>query len=79
MLAPGPDEKGADDAAAIALQQRLSNATVGMYPIGANILNYGGASAGVVAVDPLAVDAEEALRLADAEMYRVKQGRRRAT
>ena len=76
VLAPGPNEEGAHDAAGLALQDRLSKATVGMYAIGPDGLNYGGASAGVVAIDPLDVDAEEALRLADARMYRVKHGRK---
>jgi diguanylate cyclase len=81
VLAPGPpEEEGAHEAAGLALQNRLSNATVGTYAIGRDGLNYGGASAGVLAIDPLDVDAEEALRLADARMYRVKQGRKqRAT
>ncbi|HEX3142271.1 MAG TPA: GGDEF domain-containing protein, partial [Rhizobacter sp.] len=76
VLAPGPYEDGAYGAAALALQHRLSSATRGMYAIGDKGLNYGGASAGVVAVDPIDSDAEEAIRLADAQMYRVKQGRK---
>ena len=44
---------------------------VGTYAIGCDGLNYGGASADVLASDPLDVNNEEALRLADARMYRV--------
>lgn len=76
VLAPGPHEDGLHEAAGVALQERLANSTVGRYAIGSNGLNYGGASAGVVAIDPLEVDVEEALRRADAQMYRVKLERR---
>lgn len=76
VIAPGPHEDGAYEPAALALQNRLADSTVGRYDIGDG-LDYAGASAGVVAVDPLDVDAEEALRLADAQMYRVKLSRKR--
>ena len=76
MLTPGPHEEGVHEAAGLALQNRLSKATVGTYAIGRDGLNYGGASARVVAIEPLDVAAEEALRLADAQMYRVKQRRK---
>ena len=76
VLAPGPHEEGVHEAAGAALQERLSKSTVGRYAIGSDGLNYVGASAGVIAVDPLDVDAEEALTLADAQMYRVKLGRK---
>lgn len=76
VLAPGPHEEDAYEAAGLALQLRIAKSTVGTYAIGRDGLEYGGASAGVVAIEPLDVDAEEALRLADAEMYRVKQSRK---
>lgn len=72
VLAPGPHGDGAHHAAALALQSRMARATVGTYLLGRFGLNYCGGSAGVVAIDRCDVDAEEALRLADTEMYRVK-------
>lgn len=72
----GP-KREADGAGAAALwQQRLAASTVGQYAAGAKCISYGGASAGVVAVDPRTTDAEQALREADAAMYRVKAERR---
>ncbi|HSC82545.1 MAG TPA: sensor domain-containing diguanylate cyclase [Pseudomonas sp.] len=64
--------------AAQLLQERLTNATIGQYELGAGIdtLHYKGASVGVVAVIPDGMTAEEAIKLADREMYRVKQQRK---
>jgi diguanylate cyclase len=64
--------------AAEQLQERLTKSTIGQYELGAGIdtLHYGGASVGVVAVIPDDMTAEEAIRQADQEMYRVKQQRR---
>lgn len=76
VLAPGPNDESAHQAAAMALQGRMARATVGTYHVGRKVLSYGGASAGVVAIDPVDVDAEEALRLADAQMYRIKAMRK---
>ena len=76
VLAPGPHDDTAHEAAGIALENRLLRATVGRYELGTVGLDYGGASAGVVAIKPTGVDAEEALRLADGQMYRVKQARK---
>ncbi len=61
------------------LQERLTNATIGRYELGAGLdaLHYTGASVGVVAVIPDDITAEEAIKLADREMYRVKQQRKR--
>lgn len=74
----GP-KREADGAAAAALwQQRLAGATVGQYAAGERCIGYGGASVGVVAVDPQSGDAEQALRESDAAMYRVKAARRAA-
>lgn len=75
-LGSGP-KLDADGAAAAGLwQQRLALGTVGQYAAGTRCIGYGGASAGVVAVDPRATEVEQALREADAAMYRVKAERR---
>jgi diguanylate cyclase len=42
------------------------------------MLDYGGASVGVVAIDPRTTSAEEALRMADDAMYAVKRSRQAA-
>ncbi|MBC9250657.1 diguanylate cyclase [Pseudomonas alcaligenes] len=65
--------------AAELLQQRLTAATVGQYELGHGLddIHYQGASIGVVAVTPESMTAEEAIKLADREMYRVKQQRKR--
>lgn len=74
LVSPGPSS-GADSAARL-LQERVSAATTGNFELKDVRFAYSGASVGVVAVDPAGIDAEEALRLADARMYRVKQHRR---
>lgn len=62
--------------AAQVLQQRLLTATVGSYDLPTATLDYPGASIGVVAADPTAVNAQQAIHLADAEMYKAKQARK---
>ena len=58
------------------LQQRLHQVTAGRYQIGGlGELNYVGASVGVVAVAN-SVSIDEAIRMADAEMYRIKRMRK---
>lgn len=61
------------------LQSRLLLATQGDYALGEGLdeLHYPGASVGVVLVSADELDAEEAVKLADQEMYRVKQLRKR--
>ncbi|VVO65895.1 GGDEF domain-containing protein [Pseudomonas fluorescens] len=63
--------------AANLLQDRLSKATIGRYELGHGLgdLQYTGASVGVVAVTPGSMTVDEATKLADREMYRVKQQR----
>lgn len=76
--ADGPPRAEAMSLAADQLQQRLAAATVGGYPLGnGSDIRYDGASVGVVALLPDGLDADEAIRLADCEMYRVKQERKR--
>lgn len=64
--------------AAEQMQARLTRATVGRYRLNDGIadIDYAGASVGVVAVIPSRMTAEEALILADHEMYKVKQQRK---
>ena len=64
--------------AAEQLQARLTQATMGRYELGHGLgaLHYKGASVGVVAVIPDNMTTEEAIKLADREMYRVKQQRK---
>ncbi|MFG6416838.1 diguanylate cyclase domain-containing protein [Roseateles sp. DC23W] len=67
------------EAAAEQLRQRLMSVSEGHYSTGAAELDYGGASVGVVCMDPLQASAEETLRRSDAAMYRVKLERRHAS
>lgn len=64
--------------AAHLLQDRLANATIGRYQLGVGHgdIQYSGASVGVVAVQPDSVNVDEAIKLADREMYKVKQQRK---
>lgn len=70
-----------DDAAPATQQawaERIAQATRGRFELPGASLDYPGASVGVVTVAPGQVrDAEEALRLADQAMYRVKLARKR--
>jgi diguanylate cyclase len=65
--------------AAELLQDRLSQATIGQYELGHGLgdIQYTGASVGVVAVIPGSITVDEATKLADREMYKVKQQRNR--
>lgn len=64
--------------AAEQLQEKLAAATVRLYELGYGHgdLHYRGASVGVVALPPGAAGADEAIKLADHEMYRVKLQRK---
>ncbi|POF43251.1 diguanylate cyclase [Pseudomonas laurylsulfativorans] len=65
--------------AAELLQDRLSQATIGRYELGHGLgdIQYTGASIGVVPVIPGSMTVDEAIKLADREMYKVKQQRNR--
>lgn len=65
--------------AAELLQDRLSKATIGRYELGHGLgeIQYTGASVGVVTVIPGNITVDEATKLADREMYKVKQRRNR--
>lgn len=55
---------------------RLSPLLCGRFDLAGSVLDYPGASLGMISVDPRAAAPDDALRLADAEMYREKQRRR---
>lgn len=75
ILAPGPDENAA--MAADTLQLRTQAASMGEYDLLGERLSYAGASVGVVAVRPGDdMDADRAVRMADARMYEIKRIRR---
>ncbi|MDR6915944.1 diguanylate cyclase [Pseudomonas sp. 3296] len=65
--------------AAELLQDRLAKATIGRYELGHGLadIQYAGASVGVVTVMPDSITVDEAIKLADREMYTVKQQRNR--
>lgn len=75
VLGPGPREGVDPGEAATTLRNRLAKATAGRYLLGDVELNYAGASVGVVALHA-GVDAETALREADAAMYADKRSRK---
>ncbi|BAN48083.1 diguanylate cyclase [Metapseudomonas resinovorans] len=84
VLALGTPAEHADLAAGMQqaadlLQARLTQATIGRYALGHghDDLSYKGASVGVVAVTPDSMTAEDAIKLADHAMYKVKQQRKR--
>lgn len=67
----------ADPAPAIAaLRERLAACVTGRYRLGHHVLEYPGASFGIVGIDPHRFTPEQALRQADAAMYRDKAVRR---
>ncbi|RSM24098.1 GGDEF domain-containing protein [Aeromonas salmonicida] len=57
-------------------QRRLFAQSQVQLPLASQVLNYPGASVGVVAVDPASISIDDALRQADACMYAVKRQRR---
>lgn len=74
ILSPCANDAVALDEAAVILRNRIIGASAGRYSLGSTELDYAGASAGVVVVHA-GVDAEAALRLADAAMYADKHNR----
>ncbi|MDQ7987997.1 MAG: sensor domain-containing diguanylate cyclase [Candidatus Dactylopiibacterium sp.] len=73
IVSPGQHH---DADAATLLQARLTEATAGCYRLGDVEFDYAGASVGVVRIDGGEGSAEDALRLADTQMYGVKRDRR---
>lgn len=76
LVGPGPALAEPGATAAKALQQRCTEASIGRFRLGELELDYAGASVGVLALDPAGLDAEAAVRQADACMYRVKRERK---
>lgn len=87
FIGPGParaymseGQAGAaqEDATGVAqrMRQRLSDATAGCFSLAGQSLSYAGASVGVVAVAPDMLSIEEAISLADRQMYAVKNARK---
>lgn len=74
----GVTQQAEAEEAARAMEERILAATMGRYRLADNTVAYEGASAGVVALDPAGLDAEAAVRLADARMYEIKHARRAA-
>ncbi|KAG0736420.1 hypothetical protein G6F24_018353 [Rhizopus arrhizus] len=70
--------RGEAEDAARSLEERATAATIGRYQLGDAVVPYEGASVGVVVVDPRGLDAEAAVRLADARMYEIKRARKGA-
>ncbi|MFM1639941.1 GGDEF domain-containing protein [Aeromonas salmonicida] len=64
------------EAAVHSFQHRLFAQSQVQLPLASQVLNYPGASVGVVAVDPASISIDDALRQADACMYAVKRQRR---
>lgn len=77
LLGYGPALKEDSQAAVKAFKQRITECTIGQVEIGDQVIDYGGASAGVVAVDPALIKADAALQMADAAMYEVKRTRQK--
>ncbi|MDM0003182.1 sensor domain-containing diguanylate cyclase [Variovorax sp. J22G73] len=78
VVGAGPAHDEAPRTAARALADRLGESTIGELRLNQTMLDYGGASVGVVAIDPRVTSAEEALRMADDAMYAVKRSRQAA-
>ncbi|MGN7510536.1 GGDEF domain-containing protein [Aeromonas salmonicida] len=64
------------EAAVHSFQRRLFEQSQVQLPLASQVLDYPGASVGVVAVDPASISIDDALRQADACMYAVKRQRR---
>lgn len=64
------------EAAVHCFQRRLFEQSQVQLPLASQVLNYPGASVGVVAIDPASISIDDALRQADACMYAVKRQRR---
>lgn len=58
------------------LRNALAERTIARFDLGRLVIDYGGASVGVVTIEPSACNAERALVLADAAMYAIKRARK---
>lgn len=77
LVGYGPELAEDSQAAIQAFKQRITESTMGTVEIGNQVIDYAGASAGVVAVDPTQIKAAEALQMADTAMYEVKRIRQK--
>lgn len=74
--ASGAADVAAADASTSALAARLSDHTIGRFELSTHVIDYAGASVGVVSIAPGSATAEDALRQSDARMYAVKRERK---
>jgi diguanylate cyclase len=73
-----PSSDADSKAAQTSMKERLNQLLIGRFELGADSIDYGGASIGVVLADPDRSNPELALREADAAMYREKKKRHAA-
>lgn len=78
MPASGQQAVPPEDPSGVAerMRQRLSDASSACFCLAGQMVSYAGASVGVVAVDPDLLSMEEAISLADRQMYAVKNARK---
>jgi len=76
VIGPGPAPGQETEAARRAFGQRIAEATAGRFDGEGAVIDYPGASVGVIAVAPGSLDADQALRAADRAMYEAKRARR---
>ena len=79
VIGPGPAPGSAVEPARLAFGRRIAEATAGRFHCDGSVIDYAGASVGVIAVAPRSLGATEALRQADHAMYLAKQARRAQT
>jgi diguanylate cyclase len=77
LVGYGPALTEDSQAAVLAFKQRVTESTIGPITVGSHVIDYAGASAGVVAVDPTLIKAADAVQLADTAMYEVKRTRQK--
>jgi diguanylate cyclase len=77
LVGYGPALTEDSQAAVLAFKKRITESTIGQIAIGNQLIDYAGASAGVVAVDPTLIKAAGAVQLADTAMYEVKRTRQK--
>jgi len=70
------EQRAKANEAAAALSRRLESAMVGRFKLGTALIDYGGASVGVVVAEPRCTDAQELLNRADAAMNAIKRSRK---
>jgi diguanylate cyclase len=76
VIGLGPEKSDQALDAQRAFESRVFEATAGEYHLGEVSMQYPGASVGVLSVQPNTLEAEGALKAADAVMYRIKQTRK---